>query len=480
MDKKHNLGRDAVSLSTSKIIVNIIAMVSAMLLARIRTLEENGIYSQLMLIITMASSIAMLGLPNSINYFFAKTKTSKEKGHFLSVFYSSITTISILLGIVLVALLPVWIRFFSNDKLESYGFFLLLFPLCQVISSTVDNFLIVAEQVKVLLWYRITNSISILAIIALIWFTKSTFKTYMILYLSVNLFFTILVFFFANKYSSGLKLLFDKGLIKSILVYSIPIGLASVVGTLNIELDKLLIGHYLNTEQLAIYTNASKEMPVAIIASSLTAVLMPKMVRLFDEGNKPKAIELWKTATSISLAIIVYLAIGMAFFSKEAIVFLYSDKYIEGAPIFAIYSIGLILKCTYFGMILNITGNTKLIFYSSVGSLLLNVILNYLLLHFLGWIGPAVGTLLSSITMNGFQLFYSCRILNVKMKDIFPWRECAILVLLNLLLGIMFYLLHMTLCPGVLTAIIMACLWGGVYFLVLIKWLYDKWKELNA
>ena len=59
MAKNGSFMSDAVKLTASKIIANGLMMVSAMLLARIRTLEENGTYSQLMLIINLAASIFM-------------------------------------------------------------------------------------------------------------------------------------------------------------------------------------------------------------------------------------------------------------------------------------------------------------------------------------------------------------------------------------------------------------------------------------
>ena len=100
MDKRH-VGRDAMILTSSKVLANVFSMISAMLLARVRTLSENGTYAQLTIIITLASSVIMLGLPNSINYFLAKQNTIEEKRKFLSVFYTAATILSVVMGIVL-------------------------------------------------------------------------------------------------------------------------------------------------------------------------------------------------------------------------------------------------------------------------------------------------------------------------------------------------------------------------------------------
>ena len=95
MAKNSSFMSDAVKLSVSKIIANGLMLVSAMLLARIRTLEENGTYSQLMLVINLAASIFMMGLPNSINFFLAKAERKEDQNYFLSVYYTLSTLLSL-------------------------------------------------------------------------------------------------------------------------------------------------------------------------------------------------------------------------------------------------------------------------------------------------------------------------------------------------------------------------------------------------
>ena len=80
--KKPSLGGDAVRLTLSKVISLCITMVCTMLLSRFRTVEEYGTYSQLLLVINLFSSLFMLGLPSSINYFLARAETEQEKQKF--------------------------------------------------------------------------------------------------------------------------------------------------------------------------------------------------------------------------------------------------------------------------------------------------------------------------------------------------------------------------------------------------------------
>ena len=95
MKNKASLGGDAVKMTVSKMIVLLISMVTAMLLSRFRTVEEYGTYSQLITVINLATTIIMMGLPNSLNYFLAGAENDGERGHFLNVYYSLSTALCV-------------------------------------------------------------------------------------------------------------------------------------------------------------------------------------------------------------------------------------------------------------------------------------------------------------------------------------------------------------------------------------------------
>ena len=114
------------------------------------------------------------------------------------------------------------------------------------------------------------------------------------------LLFAIFAVWWMRRIAGGMKFLIDWKLIKAIFAFSIPMGLASSVGTLNGELDKLIIGKFFSTEEYAIFANASKTLPVTILATSLTAVLLPKIVRLLKEKRYDEVVSIWGSSINIS------------------------------------------------------------------------------------------------------------------------------------------------------------------------------------
>jgi O-antigen/teichoic acid export membrane protein len=471
---KKTIISDAVRLTTSKVISLIISMISAMFLSHFRTLEEYGTYSQLLIVINIFTTIFMLGLPTSINFFLASAKSDEEKQKFISIYYTLSTILSFITGLILVLSTKLIVRYFNNTLIIDFMYILAIYPWTKIILSSIENIYIIYDKTEQLMIFRIFNSILLLIIILFVEIFNLSFNTYMFLFITVESIFALRVYSIANKLCGRIRLGFDSDLIKKIFIFSIPLGLSSVLGTLNIELDKLMIGRLLNTEQLAIYTNAAREMPLTIISSSITAILMPQLVKKIKNNEMNEAIDLWGTTATLSYLFICFFATGLFVYAKDVISLLYSDKYLPGLSVFRIYTIVLLLRSTYFGIILNSMGNTRLIFYSSLASLVLNVVLNYLFYRIFGFVGPSIATFVSIFLVACFQLIATCKITNVKFKKILPWFDFIYITVINCIMGIMFYLIKVMIPLDVYTgeiieSIIMGLIWGILYVIIMLK-----------
>ena len=101
MAKSTSLGNETILLTFSKVTTLAITMLTSMLISRFRSFEEYGTYSQLMLVVSLFTSIFMLGLPNSINYFLARANSRSEQQKFLGVYYTLSTILSLIMGLAL-------------------------------------------------------------------------------------------------------------------------------------------------------------------------------------------------------------------------------------------------------------------------------------------------------------------------------------------------------------------------------------------
>lgn len=479
-----DIGKDGVKLTISKIITLTLAMISSMLLSRFRTLAEYGTYSQILMISNIATSIFMLGLPTSINYFLSLAVTKEEQNKFLSVFYTLSTILTFIIGLLLVLSISLIASFLNNSLLVSFAYFLALFPWTRIIMGTIENVLVVNKKTWTLMVYRVSNAAIVLLTIIISHFLSLNFNTYMIAFLIVEIVYSVIVYILVTKYFGKLTISFDKTLLKNIFAFSIPIGLAGAVGTINIELDKLMISWFFDLEKVAIYSNAGRELPITIIAVSLTSVLLPELVRYFKNGQVDIALSKWRTATILSMIIMSLFVFGIMAFAPDVIKILYSEKYLPGTDVFRVYTILLLLRITYFGIVLNATGNTKYILFSAIFSLIMNIILNFLFYWWFGFVGPAIATLISQLIMNSAQLIITSKIINRPINSLFPFKEVAIILCISLVFFVFFFFIKKWLpldkyVGSIWESVILGVIWSLTYLMLFFKKIKLLWDDLN-
>ncbi len=497
---RNSVGKSTLLITASKLASLGINMACVMVLSRIRTLEEYGTYSQLLMAVNLVSTLFILGLPNSINYFLAREETAEGKRSYLNCYFTLNLLLSAFAGVVLFLSVPVLERYFHNDAIGTYSFFLLFYPFTSITMSAVESLLVVYERPRTLVLYRLLNSLSLLGILIVVDALGMTFRQYMVLFLFTELLFALAVYVVAGRLSGGLRLAFSAAKLREIAVFCIPIGLASAVGTLSAELDKLVISAFFTTSEYAIYTNAAKELPLTVLASATTMVIMPKVVQYLHRGEKERAISLWKDAFVFNYAVMAVMVFGIVAYAPEVITILYSEKYLPGVTVFRIYALLLLQRTTYWGMFLNATGNTRYIFRVSVFTLIGNFFMNILMCKAFGFVGPAVASVLMICVNNYLQLRLTAGTLETSIRSLLPMKPLGAVTVINLVFLVVFmWLKNVLLLEQIFSpdtagsafsqwssmtgqcaeSIVLGILWVAVYVVVLQKPLRKHWKKIN-
>lgn len=488
LGRKSSVGGDAIYLTVSRIAVSLIGLVTSMLLARFRTLEEYGTYSQIIMVTDLISTILMLGLPNSINYFLAKAETEEEKQRFMSIYVTLSTILTTIIALCLFASIPMIIGYFDNPAITMFSYVFAIYPWSSLMINSLGNTCVVYGKANRLLIFNVVYAISALSILLLTKATGMNFQQYMIIYMATMLGFALFALGWTGKIVGIIKPLLSLKVIREIFTFSIPMGLASVVGTLNSELDKLVIGKFFTTEEYAIFAIAAKELPVTILATSFTSVLLPKFVQLLNRKSNERAVEIWGYAAKLSFCFMSLIVGGLIVFAPDIMSLFYSEKYVTsgGIMVFRIYSMILLFRAVYWGIILNATGKTKFVFFSSLLTLLLNFIGNIISCYTIGFAGPAISTLMVTIIMAWLQLQFSCRIIHIKFCKIMPWRKLGTYMIETSFLACIFTLIRYLLLADMnrqALNVISIGLGGGwtiLYVWINRKDLLENWKHLNS
>lgn len=487
LSKKSSVGGDAIYLTMSRVAVSLIGLVTSMLLARFRTLDEYGTYSQIIMVTDLVSTILMLGLPNSINYFLAKAETKEEKQRFMSIYVTLSTLLTVIIGVCLICAMPLIIDYFDNPAITAFAYVFAVYPWSSIMINSLGNICIVYEKANRLILYNVVYAIAILLILLFTKVLGMTFRQYMIIYVATMLLFALFALGWIAKMVGAVRPLLSSKMIKEIFIFSVPMGLASVIGTLNAELDKLVIGKFFTTEQYAIFANAAKELPVTMLAASLTAVLLPRVVRLLRDERREDVVRIWGCAANISFCFMFLIVGGFIVFAPDIMSFFYSSKYVTegGVTVFRMYAVILIFRSIYWGIVLNASGKTNFIFISSILTLIFNFICNIVFCWTIGFVGPAIATLVVTCIMNFTQLLFTKKILKISISKLLPWRNIFGLFCETTAFGVVFWyvrygiLEHFHFEYQILISIALGGVWAILYGIVNIKFIKRNWIKMN-
>ncbi len=481
---KNNIAKDSFILTFTQFMTLGVNMINAMLLSRFRTLGEYGTYSQVMVVCTIIITFFSAGFSQCINYFLGKCESDIEREKFVKSYYSIITIIGAVGGIISLILLPIIQRYYGNFLLYNYWFVFLFYPLSHILTSGTDRFFIAFKKTKYLLFFKVGHSIIVLSEIILTILLNLTFYQYMIIYVFVEVMFGFSVFLWIRGIIGIVPFGLKKDYVVLILKFAIPMALASLVSSINTEMDKLIVGGLVDTDTFAIYTNAAKELPIYIFSTSISSVVMPFVVRKVTTNDYQGTANLWKKSIVLSFYIISFCVSALFVFAPQVISLLYSDKYLPGVWIFRIYSLVLLFRVTYYGMVLNALGKTKTILKASIATMMINLVLDLLLYKLFGLIGPAIATLVSVAVMNVYQLLLTCKHIGVCFTDIYPIRTMLSILFINIILGGIFFVLQQLLqkvlqINTIVLAIVLGIIWLVIYFCLIYKKIILIWNELN-
>jgi O-antigen/teichoic acid export membrane protein len=236
--------------------------------------------------------------------------------------------------------------------------------------------------------------------------------------------------------------------------YAFPLGLASVVGIVNVQLDKFLVAGLFGAAVFAEYAVAARELPlVSILPYTVAAAILPRLSALAAnpaEGGPAAAVALWHDSIRRVALIMLPVAAFLLATAEAVVVLLYTDSYEGATPVFRLYLAILPLRVTAYGVMTQALGRPKDTFRGAIIGLTTNAVVSIALIAPLGVLGPPAGTLASQVVAVAFFLYVIGAATGLSLRSVFPWRAYGrTLVVSALSAAPLPFLLHTTgLSPG--------------------------------
>lgn len=253
---------------------------------------------------------------------------------------------------------------------------------------------------------------------------------------------------------------------------------ASVLYT---QLDRVMIGKYNGTIEVAFYTmaqNISYMINTALL--TLIHVSIPRLGNYIANKENDKYIKLLNKVSQVYLMIVFPASIGMLLLSKE-IIFIYGGiDYINAAPIlmvFSIYIITLGYEAILSNQVMYVNGRekeqVKIVLLFGVVNAILNIII--LKLNIFNGVTSLITTVISNMLVVVTQHFYVRKVLKIQY-NIFSFEKSKYILISMIFIPIT-YLIRLFFSNMIISIILIIVINSSVYFSVLLlikdKLIYD-------
>lgn len=194
-------------------------------------------------------------------------------------------------------------------------------------------------------------------------------------------------------------------LIKKIITYSIPLSIAASAAIIYTKVDQVMLGNMINDSSVGVYAVSTKMLNVAtILILPIQVSVFPKMLELYKH-NKDKYLKFYKSLTCTLTLISLFIIVIALLLGNLLIGIIFSEEYQASFKIFQIqifvslFMYNAALRSSHF----TITEDTKIIMVTQIIAVVLNILLNVVLINFIGIYGAAIATVLTQF----FSLFIS-------------------------------------------------------------------------
>lgn len=410
-------------LTGARIVGIVFSLAIPMYLGRTQSVETYGTYKQIMLIFWFSQVALNLGMDDSA-YYYLRLNPRKFPLYSLNAFGFNLL-FSALLWLGLTVFKTDIAGLVKNPELSQYLPLLGYVLLATVSSMQIEGILIGMDHFNERLILEIaTELLKSLGIMAGFLIFNSIYAVLVLLaiLMTIKLVMTLGIIFYYMKKES-LKWLESRAFIKQQLHFGLPLGLSRILqNVLNIE--NFFISSFFNLSQFTYYSVGCFENPIINAArGSMYELANIEMVDAVKEDGKKAATLVWKAMTRKLFFIIIPMVVFMIFFSREIIVFIFSEKYLPSVPFFMVFNLYLIVGALNPEPFFRSTNKTHFALNLKMAGVVLGLGLFFLGAYWGGALWALAGKIVGVFIMNISGLVLGARLADSSIKELFAWKE---------------------------------------------------------
>ena len=456
----------------------LISLVIPIALTRLLLKEDYGSYQQLVMIYSIIQAILLLGIPQSLLYFYPR---GEKEDHSMLVKQ----TWSIVAFSAIIVIIATWggselmNSMFPDHHLQPFIFLIGVYTGIMLLVMPLQNLLVVEGKESLAMQCMIGFTlIDIIVLPSAAWVNPSTLGMVHGIIATAILKAVVVLgyiyFNYLNKKHNGSSYYREQ------LAYGIPVGLTAMIGVINVNVDKYMVAMFFSTSIFGVYYLGSLWAPIfGWIVQSAGQVITPRLSKAHKDNNLTEMRDLYNQSVEKLSFLFFPLTIFLILVAEPLILTMFTEKFEDAIPIFTIY---MILLPTYpfrMGWILMASGQTKFLLRLAILMSTINILLSYYLIITLEGENRLFGIPFATVTVTWLSMFVisyqSISTLQLKISEVYPWKKIVTIIAISLLAGIpVFALLSLDLADIVLL-IICSVVYGLIFLYATYK--LDIWGE---
>ena len=437
MKLRNGAATDSLVLTFVRVVTACMSILIYKLLAVNFSLDEYGVYSQAILVSTTVTSVTIMGMSDAINYFYNKDKGGEVGKSYVETTFALQIIIGLIGAIAILVFKNQIAAYFDEPKVAGMMIYVAFIPLLTNVTNMLQILFVSYRRAKIIAVRNLLFSVfKVFAVFLAIYLFK-TIEVVLINSLVLDIIMLVYMVWYSRKYFFVIdirKVRFFQT--KEILAYSIPMAMYIITNSLSRNLDKLVIGWFGTTEDIALYSIAAKELPFDMLTSSFITVLVPYITRYIAEKKYDKAADTFSKYIQISYTITWLIAGGAIVGARDLMVILYDPKYLSATTIFVLYIIVDMFRFANTTIVFAAKGRTKELIIYSGSAVLSNLVLNIWFFNIFGIVGPAISTVLITCVLSVIMLFRSGQLLKTKVTELINVKQMLTILVEIIICGI--------------------------------------------
>ena len=460
-------------------------IILGIILVRLVDKQTVGTYRQVMLVYMFLAGVLSLQLNYSLFYFIPKLGLEKRRTLLTQTLLFTLVTAFFITVIMFLGSNFIGGRF-NNPELIPLVRIFALYPFVERILILIPAFLISIDRpLRAGIYTLLTSAGRIAAVVT----------TLALGYPLTTVMWAIVVSGGVIAVAGGIDMAHQSpqgpwrisgSLLKEQFDYSWPLLMTTVVGTINIELNKILISLFFDPDTYAVYSCGAMQLPViTLVTLSVSSAMMPNLVTLIEKKKMPAALDLWQEAIRKCSLIIFPCFVFFLIVGHDFIVLIYTPEYARAGWPFRIYLFILPSRIAIYAALFRAAGRTKPVAVGAVITLVLNAVASLFLVilgkgGFISFIGPMLGTVLANWGGWGYLLWKITHTTETPFRKILRWKELGQILSVCILCGAFIWIIPLTALPLALKLSVQLVIYLGVMLTILLRFnmLQDDEKQM--